>query len=711
MQTRPGPAFGRLVAVVVVALTWLFAGPATAGIARTDELPRYAQRVIAAPTSPGLAAWGLAYNPVSDELAVGDYVAKQVRRYSRAGAYLGDFTNPGGAVPGVASALTIDPRDGSYYLAVTGAATQPIDVVKYSATGRFIAKFGITQKVAWLAVDPSTGDLWIPDAFGGRTTIKRYAVSIPAGSTTGRLTLKLSIKRPGSRPGQVRWATGVVTDRAGNLYVADTGNVTVHVFGANGNWKYDIGNRTTLTGDLRGLALDESLDRLYVSNSAGATIEAFALSTRAWAGRMGSEGTGPGQFVDGARQLAVGPDHMVWAADYGQRRVLGFGADGIPAMVFPDPALPEDPAGLSVPRGVDVDPASGDVLVVDSFGQHVLRYATDGTLLARAGRRGSAPPDGMNYPKAVAVDPATGNVWVSSYEGQPFVLGYSADLTTGQGQIMTPRFTADIEISGGLLYTVQTSPAAVRVYDLTSKALVRQWASPVARLAAVAVDPATGDIWLGSESARSLTILSPSGAATTVALGGVAWGISIRGDRVFVSDGAAGVVRVLDRLTRTEVATIGGPGTTFGKLGGPAGLAVDPTGNLYVAEQKNGRITVFGQAPPVRANVPSVVIEPGLGSGVQPVVSGSAGAGAGIAFVDVQVRDTLTGQYFDTQRNRWSTTAAWNRAVVWGDITAPSWRVTVQLPLPASGTYDVSARAVDRAGVLSSASRATLKRT
>ena len=113
----------------------------------------------------------------------------------------------------------------------------------------------------------------------------------------------------------------------------------------------------------------------------------------------------------------------------------------------------------------------------------------------------------------------------------------------------------------------------------------------------------------------------------------------------------------------------------------------------------------------MRANVPSVVIEPGLGSGVQPVVSGSAGAGAGIAFVEVQVRDTLTGQYFDTQRNRWSTTAAWNRAVVWGDITAPSWRVTVQLPLPASGTYDVSARAVDRAGVLSSASQATLERT
>ena len=711
MVPLSGPVLGRLAAALILALTWLSAGPAASGTARGEALPSYAQRVIAAPTTPGLAAWGLAYNPVSDELAVGDYVAKQVRRYSRAGAYLGDFTNPGGSVPGVASALTIDPRDGSYYLAVTGSATQPIDVVKYSPTGQFIAKFSLAQKVAWLAVDPSTGDLWIPDAFGGRTTIKRYAVSVPTGSPTGRLTLKLTINRPGTGPGQVRWATGVVTDRAGNLYVADTGNVTIHVFGANGTWKYDIGNRTTLTGDLRGIALDETLDRLYVSNAAGATIEAFVLSTRAWAGRLGSEGTGPGQFVDGARQLAVGPDHLVWAADYGQRRVLGFGADGIPAVVFPDPALPEDPAGLSVPRGVDVDPASGDVLVVDSFGQHVLRYAADGTLLARAGRRGSAPPDGMNYPKAVAVDPATGNVWVSSYEGQPFVLGYSADLTTGLGQIVTPRFTADIEISGGLLYTVQTAPAAVRVYDLTTKALVRQWASPVARLAALAVDPATGDIWLGSESARSLTILAPSGAATTVPMGGVAWGITIRGDRVFVSDGAAGVVRVLDRRTRTQVASIGGPGTTFGKLGGPAGLALDPVGNLYVAEQKNARITVFGESPSARANAPTVVITPGLGDGAQPVVSGSAGAGAGIAFVEVQVRDALTGQYFDAQRNRWSIAAAWSRAVVWGDATAPTWRLTVQLPLAATGTYAVSARSVDRTGVVSSATRATLKRT
>jgi len=673
---------------------------------RAAYVPLRAQRIIGAPTTPGLAAWGLAYNPVSDELAVGDYVARQVRRYGRDGSYRGDFTNPSGQVPGVASALSVDARDGSYYLAVTGSTSAATDVVKYAPDGSYLAGFGIDQLVAWLAVDPTTGDLWIPDAFGGRTVIRRYAVDLAAQ----RLTQVATIDRPGTGPGQVRWATGVATDAAGRLYVVDTGNVTVHVFDAAGSWLRDLGDRTSLAGDLRGIALDEDLDRVYVSNAAGATVAAFALNSGSLVAHFGGEGTGPGQFVDGARQLAVTPDHRIWAADYGLRRVVSFDADGVAGPVFPNPGLPEDPAGLAVPRGLAVDPVTGEVLVADGFGQSITRYAADGSLVQRFGRRGSTPPEGMNYPKAVAVDPLTRNVWVANHEGAPHLVGFTPDFGAVVRQIVAPRFTLDLKFFRGLLYTLQTTPGAVRVYNPTTGALVRQWKSPIGALTALGIDPATGNIWV-TTSKRRLGILTPAGRFRSIALGGVGAGVAFRGAEAYVSDSAGGRIRVLDRVTLAAKAVVGsGSGTGLGQLSGPSALDFDAAGRLYVVELRGGRVTAFGtEAAPEAGS--AVVTVTGLGTAYQPMVTGTASAAAGVAHVEVSVTDQASGRCFDAAKNRWVAGAVWSRAVVWGPVTAPSWRLTVQLPLGPDRVYAVTARVVDRAGRVVVGPAATLRHT
>ena len=66
-----------------------------------------------------MAPWGLARNPVTGELVVGDYLANRLRRYSVDGTFLGDFVDPGGNAGGVASGVAVDPRDGSVYVAMT----------------------------------------------------------------------------------------------------------------------------------------------------------------------------------------------------------------------------------------------------------------------------------------------------------------------------------------------------------------------------------------------------------------------------------------------------------------------------------------------------------------------------------------------------------------------------------------------------------------
>ncbi len=61
---------------------------------------------------PGVFAWGLAFNPVSHEVIVGDYLNFRVRRYADGGArYLGDLP----VRPGEVWATGVDPTTGDIY--------------------------------------------------------------------------------------------------------------------------------------------------------------------------------------------------------------------------------------------------------------------------------------------------------------------------------------------------------------------------------------------------------------------------------------------------------------------------------------------------------------------------------------------------------------------------------------------------------------------
>jgi hypothetical protein len=76
---------------------------------------------------------------------------------------------------------------------------------------------------------------------------------------------------------------------------------------------------------------------LYVNDADAGQIEKFTLTGTPLT-NWGSSGSGPGQFADGGRQLAVGPDGDVWDADYGNFRVQRFTPNGTLKGIYPDPA-------------------------------------------------------------------------------------------------------------------------------------------------------------------------------------------------------------------------------------------------------------------------------------------------------------------------------------------------------------------------------------
>lgn len=670
---------------------------ATASAATADGWsPPRLERLVSGPSRPGIGAWGLAHNPVTDEFVVGDYTSNQVRRYSRDGVHLGDFSNPSGSTDGVPSAIAVDPRDGSTYVAITGDNHVSRDVRKYDRDGEFLWDADVPGPVTWLTIDDD-GYLWAPAAFRGHE-IRRYRID----DANRRLVEVDEFGRDGTGPGRNNWLTGIDVAANGDVFVADAGNGVVHVYRRDGSWKLDIGDRQRFPGDIRGVLVDDARSRVYVADAWDGRIKAFALDGT-FLFEFSGLGDGDGRFLDGARQLAMTPDGHLWAADYGGQRVLEFTADGLALSTFPDPPTPPDPAGAAGPLGVAVDPATDDVLVADYWNQRVQRFAPDGTLLEAFGRRGSLPPDGMNYPRSVAVDPDTGHVWVGNYEGNPFLVEYDADFAFVR-KVVTPRFINDIEIVDGLVYLAMRRPdgGAVRVHDAATGELVDACCSSLGNLRGIAVDPDTGYLWLTSHSRAEVYVVEPDGdRVRTLRVDGRGWGVAIVGDVVYVADNRAHRVIAFDRTDYDRLGTFGTGGTGPGQLRGPAGITADAEGDLYVVEEGNGRVSVFTSDPPSPAEsaAPTVAFDPATPQVVDRpplVLSGTARDVSGVAQVEVEVRDDATGRWWNARSAAWSW-RTWSQAVLRGPTTDATWAFTL-VPGRPGGTYTVRVRATDLHG-------------
>ena len=436
------------------------------------------------------------------------------------------------------------------------------DVRKYSAAGTFLYDFDVPLGVTWLAVR-NDGVLVVPEAFGG--TVRLVTVNDATRTATAG---------PSFGPGGFDRVTSADVAADGTMYVANPTSGVVRVYAPDGRELRTIGSRAVFPGDMRGVVLDEARGRLYVADAQTGEIDVLGLDGT-HIGQIAALGTGAGQFPDGARQLELLPDGSVLAADYGGRRVQRFSPDGRLLAVFPHPGQDAGRDGFVEPRGLALDPATGDVLVADPWAQRVQRFAPDGTLLAAHGVRGSFPPDGMNYPRSVAVDPASGDVWVPNYEGAPNLVVYDRGFHHLR-TIATPRFVNDIEIVGGLAYLLVRRPGEVRVHDVATSALVRTFPLP-AEGRGVAVDPATGELWVTSDFTPDLWVFGPTGdRRRTLRVDSRGWGVVMVGDVVFVADAAASRIMAFDRASGARLGVVGSAGNALGQLNGPSGLTRRP---------------------------------------------------------------------------------------------------------------------------------------
>jgi phospholipase C len=220
---------------------------------------------------------------------------------------------------------------------------------------------------------------------------------------------------------------------------------------------------------------------------------------------------------------------------------------------------------LTDPFGVAAGPG-GDVWVADRGSSRIVEFSPAGKLITAAAPAGAGALAG---PEGVAVS-AAGRVWVADTGHNRLVelsaggkvLAVAGQPGSGRGQLSRPAAVAVTR--SGSVYVADQGNSRVAEFA-PSGAYLRSFA--VATPDGVAID-AAGDVWVSSP-----------GYANDNAAGDVA-GNTVR---EFSPAGAA-------------IRSFGVTQSSYGALSNPAGLAVGPAGQVYVAQPDYGWVTVFSPA-------------------------------------------------------------------------------------------------------------------
>ena len=671
-------------------------------------------RTIGGTGRPGIFPWGVQYNPVSNEVIVGDYLNFQIRRYTPDGKLLGSFYRENHT--GQPYSIGVDPRNGDIYVPEITDGGVSNRVARYTKDGTYVSELtlpGINYH-AWISID-GRGNLIQADSHVGNDAADPPAVRVWRLSD-GAPVQSFEVLPPGTTSTTIPRIYGIDTDVAGNFWLTDTFNNRILKYSAAGTFVAAYGTGR-LHGDARGMALDEAHNRLYVSDPSVGRVKVFDLQGRFLEDLGTGPGAGPGD-LGAARQPAVAPDGSVYVAEYGNARVHRFSLEGDDEGFFPRPPQPAVPGQLGEPRDVDVDDVTGDVWVADSWNQRFQKFTATGEFAGTWGSRGSDRQYGMNYPRGIAIDPVSRRVWVVNQRGHHIkryeydgtyvdTLGSVARDSSDPGSF---RWPLDVEFDRGRAVVTDRRSPLVKLLTASTGAetgTIRR--SPNH---AVAIDPDTGHIFVAGHThiteytASGTKLGSFGGPGTADGQFQHIWDLVISKGVLYATD---------DSMSRIQAFTTSG--TFLGKWGGfgagayqfnnPSGIATDAKGLLYVADARNDRIVVFDPARARSGSAPApdvTLAQPGNGATVpaEPVrFAGTATDETGIASVQVAVQDRTTGTWFNASNSTWTSTQTWaNSPVVGASTKDMTWAWTF-VGLEYGGRYSVRVRSVDAAGLTS----------
>ncbi len=363
-------------------------------------------------------------------------------------------------------------------------------------------------------------------------------------------------------------------------------------------------------------------EAVYVADSNDDCIQEFT-PTGTFVADMGSPGSDSqtGTFTQ-LRRVAVDSNGNVWGADLWGNRLVEFTRSSTGyayGRTLPSPIVPPGDIDTSVfnqVRGIAFD-SSGDVIAMDTVNQRVVVFNSSGHIIDMCGQRGFTSTGDFNWPRGVAVDPATGNYWIADTKQsdlqtlQPTGSGCNgiakfAALGTALGD---DNYPYSIAIGNGYAWIADTKNNRVESWKVSTRAAVSTYGTlgsgtgHFSTPAGVAVDPVTGNLFVADSVNNRVVELKVSNGSVVSQVTTFSdafnkpYGVASNGAGLLaVADRTNNRVVIINESDGTQAAVINGGDVTGGgpkSLFNPENVAFGPNGKLYIADTYNDRILVY----------------------------------------------------------------------------------------------------------------------
>ncbi len=413
-----------------------------------------------------------------------------------------------------------------------------------------------------VAVDPN-GNVWVADS--GNNRVEEFNDNAEYLRQFGAV---------GSGPGQFRGPRGIAIDAAGNLWVTDGGNDRVEEFTPAGQFLVQYGsagNEGLSFNEPSGIAVAPN-GLIWVVDSGGHRFVEFSseghfVAESPWKQEAGSQSNN----FDHPHGIAVNRNGEVWIADTGNDRIQVIDSKGD----FRSPInLPvgTGPGQFLEPYGIALTP-KGNLLISDRAADRVTEISAEGEdltkpeVIAEFGSPGGGAEQ-FTGPQGIAYGPG-GSIYVANTPNQRLEKWHQVKAPEG-----TTAAASGIKSNSATLNGTVNPSGAATTYKF-------EYGTTTAYGTTV---PAAGES-VGSGTRTLLEAKTISG---------------LKAETVYhyrvVATNSEGTAVGQDVKFTTPLAydrAFGTAGTGNGQLGQPDQIAVDPAGNVWVADRENNRVEEF----------------------------------------------------------------------------------------------------------------------
>ncbi|MEY2474326.1 MAG: tripartite motif-containing protein 71 [Actinomycetota bacterium] len=584
----------------------------------TSSAPQY-QATIGGSGHAEMYPSGLDVDPVNGFAYIADTGNDQIKAYDTNGDRLWQAGNRG-LTPKAAGNFG-NPRDVAYMAGKLYVADTVNNRIQVAALGtnRSVAP---TSWTVWaykftsiIGITGGVDGAGNPVIFAADEAKNQVLVFDPTSPAAPVLTLGDGTAASGTN--QLNAPRDAASDSAGNIYVADYANNRIVKFDPTGTQLTTWGSKGSDPGFLNhpyGIAIDAQ-DQVYVADGDNGRIQKFAPTSsgaspapsRIW----GGPGTASDQLL-GLRRVAVGggATPLVYAADLWGFKLLRFpqanynypagAASTEPDLSYPNPSgtynFTPVAGKFNEPYGVAVDDNQTFVMNTDSqrvegFNNTLATpsFAFDAThSWGDRGWGGEGNP-GFNWARDVAIDKVDNNVWVADTKNDRLLkfdragtqlanLG-GGSLGPPVGRLNWPHAVASYPVVVG-----STQRGDLIVAD-TLNNTVERWnpSQPCVIFTNVLKNDCSASVVWRATAANGVNFLHPKDVSV---VGNTVYVADTDNKRVVTLNGADGTYAGKSLTTFTV-------GSTADALHAIEGVAVDPSGNVWISDSPYNRLLEF----------------------------------------------------------------------------------------------------------------------